>query len=247
MNKLTLQAQIENSQLPSAFKKHLIACIKKGKAHRAHAALETDFGRVIDNMLAITTAAGRSVGLDADTLVRNTGFSENDLDADNFDGTIALLRGINHLANSGWSPITLLKPQKGTRTADLVVARGKSKLALDVACSSAGAQRDVDTLSKYMVGIANGKAEQLTNTIKTHSCTGSGLLFVLNSEAAVIWGHWDSYLESAKQAHGALNAADNYFISILTGRIAQVWKDGKYYEAPDDVVFPAWPNEAAAR
>lgn len=239
-----LELRIRNSDLPTAIKNHLIWCIHEGKRHRWHDALDEDFDYVVTATNTVVDTACDNTGRDRDSLLRDTDFDSNDLDSDRLDAAISELRGINHLRNEGFDHIRLLRAQPGTRTADLVVERGGQKYALDVACSSFGASRDVNALAEYMLGICRLKERQLNNTKEVAGCKYRGLVFVVNSERAVVWGYQPLYRQAAQQVYEALGAPTDYFVIVMTGRIALVaGGEADSFEGPDDVVYPNWPTE----
>jgi hypothetical protein len=199
-----LEKRIRASDLPKTIKDHLIRCIHEGKRHRWHGALEEDFDLVVTSTKTIVDAACRNTGRDRDSLLRDTDFDPNDLDPDRLDAAIGELRGINHLRHEGFQNIRLLRAQRGTRTADLVAERNGQKYALDVACSSAGAARAVDALAGYMLEVCRLKERQLNNTKETDRCKYRGLLFVVNSKPALVFGCQPLYRQAAKQVYETL-------------------------------------------
>jgi len=237
-----LELRIRDCDLPTAIKNHLIRCIHKGKRHRWQDALEEDFDQVVTSTNTIVDAACRNTGRDRDSLLRDTDFDPNDLDPDRLDAAIAELRGINHLRKEGFKNIRLLRAQPGTRTADLVAERNDQKYALDIACSSAGAARGVDALAAYMLEVCRLKEKQLNNTKESAGCRYRGLVFVVNSEPALVFGHQLLYRRAARQAFETLGAPTDYFVVVVTGQVAHV-AGGEVgsFEGPDDVVYPNWP------
>lgn len=221
---------------------HLIRCIRRDKRHRWHEALEENFDRVVQATSTVVDTACRNTNRDRNSLVRDTDFDPNDLDPDRLDAAIAELRGINHLGKEGFAPIRLLRAQSGTRTADVVAERYREKYALDVACSITGATRTVESLAAYMLGVCRLKEEQLNNTKQRGGCRYRGLVFVVNSKHAVVLGYQLLYQRAAREVHEALGSPPDYFVVVVTGRVAQVSGDEVgYFEGPDDVVYPAWP------
>lgn len=247
MASASLEIQIEASTLPAAVKKHLLGCSRRGKPHRWHNALQRDFERVVQATLMILDTACSNTNRDRDSLLRDADFDPNDLDPDRLDAAIAELRGINHLANEGFSPINLLRAQPGTRTADLVAVRGGERYALDVACSSASACRSVESLAEYMCAICHLKADQLSNTMASAGCLYRGIVFVVNSQSAVELGYYLEYRRAAREVHEALGSPSDYFIVVLTGKYARVvGGDVGHFEGPHDVVYPPWPSSNPA-
>jgi hypothetical protein len=239
-----LEMRLGDSDLPTAIKEHLVRCIHEGKRHRWHQELEENFDQVVTSTNTIVDSACRNTGRDRDSLLRDTDFDPNDLDPDRLDAAISELRGINHLRHQGFQNIRLLRAQPGTRTADLVAARGGQKYALDVACSSAGAARTVEALAGYMLDVCRLKETQLNNTKETNRCRYRGLLFVVNSRPAVVFGCQPLYRRAAKQVYEGLGAPADYFVAVMTGQIALVaGGEADSFQGPDDVVYPDWPAE----
>jgi len=239
-----LEARLQGSELPTAIKRHLIRCIREGKRHRWHDALEEEFDSVVTSTNTIVDTASQNTGRDRDSLLRDTDFDPNDLDPDRLDAAISELRGINHLRKEGFENIRLLRAQPGTRTADLVAERNGQNYALDVACSSAGATRGVDALARYMLGVCRLKEKQLNNTKESAGCRYRGLVFVVNSEPAVVFGYQPLYRRATRQAYEALGSPTDYFVVLVTGQVAHVaGGEAGYFEGPDDVVYPNWPFE----
>ena len=239
-----LEQRLDDSDLPLPIKRHLIRCIHEGKRHHWHVELEEDFVRVATSTNTVVDTACVNTGRDRDSLLRDTDFDPNDLDPDRLDAAIGELRGINHLRNEGFENIRLLHAQPGTRTADLVAERYNQKYALDVACSSTGVAREVDSLAEYMLGVCRLKKEQLDNTKESNACRYCGLIFVVNSRPAVDFGYQPLYRQAARQVYQALGTPTDYFIVIMTGRVASVLGcETGSFAGPDDIVYPDWPDE----
>lgn len=238
-----LQERIEKSHLPDPVKQHLRLSIEAGKRHRWHDALEDDFETVVQNTLEVVNAACTNTGQNPDSLFRGADFNPRNIDPDRLDAAIAEFRGINHLAREGFRNIELLPAQTDTRTADIVCARNGKRYALDVACSSAGADRPVEKLSTYMIGVCERKEEQLRNTRKASGCDYSGVVFVVNSELALVFGYQLLYRRAARQVYEALGSPRDYHVIVVTGQVAAVagGQDGPFV-GPDDIVYPDWPK-----
>ncbi|MCI0562464.1 MAG: hypothetical protein MN733_28595 [Nitrososphaera sp.] len=232
---------------------HLVRCLENGAPHRWHVALEKNFRYVIDTSMRQITKACEVTGLDENALFQKIGFTVNDLSVENLDAAIATVRGIYYLVIEGFNQITVLKPQKGIRTADLVAIRCGTKFALDVACSNAGTDRALEDLSRYMLGVATAKQEQLDNTVAANNCTHRGLVFVINSGPVLYFGgdHL-SYRETITSVIQTLGNPPAYHMCILTGSTSQVFGfegDGPFEgpnvlisEGKGDVVYPPWPD-----
>jgi hypothetical protein len=204
--------------------------------------LEENFDQVVTSTNTIVDSACRNTGRDRDSLLRDTDFDPNDLDPDRLDAAISELRGINHLWHEGFQNIRLLRAQPGTRTADLVAERDGQKYALDVACSSASATRAVDALAAYMLEVCLLKEKQLNNTKETCRCRYRGLLFVVNSDPALVFGYQPLYRQAARQVYEALGEPAGYFVFVVTGQIALVaGGETDSFQGPDNVVYPEWP------
>lgn len=239
-----LETRLRDSDLPTAIKNHLISCIHEVKRHHWHEDLEEHFDLVVTSTNMIVDAACQNTGRDRDSLLRDTDFDPNDLDADRLDAAIGELRGINHLRHEGFKNIKLLRAQRGTRTADLVAERDGQKYALDVACSSAGTARTVDALAGYMVEVCRLKERQLNNTKEKYRCKYRVLLFVVNSDPALVFGCQPLYRRAAREVYEVLGSPADYFVIVMTGQITAVaGGEADSFQGPDDVVYPEWPKE----
>jgi hypothetical protein len=148
-----LAGRVAISGLPRAIVDHLTLCISNGKLHRWHDGLAADFDPVVRSTLLLIDRCCQITGRDQDSLIRDTDFDPKDLDASRLDAAIAELRGIVHLSNEGFFKVKLLRARPGSRTADIVADRTSRRYALDIACSSANASRDVSSLAGYMLGV----------------------------------------------------------------------------------------------
>jgi hypothetical protein len=236
-----LRGRIQKSHLPDPVKQHLKLCIEAGKRHRWHDALEEDFETVVQKTLEVVNAACSNTRQNPDTLFRGADFDPSDLDPDRLDAAIAEFRAINHLAREGFQDIELLPAQPGTRTADIICTLRCKRYALDVACSSADAGRSVEMLAAYMLGVCERKERQLQDTKKARACDYAGVIFVVNSEPALVFGYQLLYRRAARQVYEALGSPHNYHIIVVTGREAAVsGGEGGPFVGPDDIVYPDW-------
>lgn len=231
-----IEGQLAISGLPRAIIDHLMLCISKRKLHRWHDALAADFDSVLTSTRQLIDRCCQITGRDQDSLIQDTDFDSKDLDADRLDAAIAELRGLVHLSNEGFFNVKLLRAQPGTRTADIVADRNSRRYALDIACSSANTARDVSSLARYMIHVCQSKAQQLASTKTAENCQSTGVVFVINSQPALVWGYQPLFRTAIQDALRALGEPLDYHITILTGRVAYT----AGFEGPDDVVHPRW-------
>jgi hypothetical protein len=80
------------------------------------------------------------------------------------------------------------------------------------------------------------KALQLASTKTAENCQSTGVVFVINSQPALVWGYQPLYRAAIQDAFRALGEPPDYHIAILTGRVACT----SGFTGFDDVVYPGW-------
>ncbi len=187
-----LHARLRASGLPLPIVRHFEGRMRRGEFNYGLEAIR-QAPEAIDRIEQLFARAFEITGTSPGDLLRHTDFHAADLGLDRLDAALAELRAVVFLHEQGFRDIRLL-PGGSQAEADIVAMRAGKRYAFDVVTSHHGVDRDVEDLAPFICAKIQEKLDQLQGTANRHACQERGLIVVVNSDAAVTFGHRDSYL-----------------------------------------------------
>jgi hypothetical protein len=232
---------LPGADLPRQISSYLRRCVTERPRNRWIQALRYDFEGVVARTRQLLERCSRTTGLTPEELMDHADFDSNDLRQDGLDSAIAELRAVAFLDSEGCNEIKLLKRRDNRPSVDIVAIRGDDRFAFDVASTSALSVRRLETLAEFIVAVCQEKAEQLRVGKEDEACTRAGVIFIVNSDPALIWGYQPRYREILEAAFERLGRPLAYHLAIVTGQESEVSGIGYFFKGSGDVIYPDWP------
>ena len=167
--------------------------------------------------------ASQTTGLTATQLYEEIGFRENDLDENNFQALLGILRSINLPNEVGFQELRPLRPKKSQKEVDLLGRFAKKLLAIEVIRSSEKKycypdhKKPSANSITYIVGRYDEKRLQLDSSIKNHGCDAGLLVVVMDSQPFKVLVSLEELNQVTKEAFLAMGSPAKTYIAVFTG------------------------------
>ena len=167
--------------------------------------------------------ASQATGMTFNKLYEEIGFRENDLDENNFQALLGILRSINMLNEVGFQALRPLRPKKSQKEVDLLGRFANKLLAIEVIRSSEKKycypdhEKPSANSVKYVVGRYCEKRSQLASSIKEHGCAAGMLVVIMDSQPFKDLVTLEELIQVTQEAFLAMSSPAKTYLVIFTG------------------------------
>ena len=167
--------------------------------------------------------ASNATGMTSNQLYEEIGFRENDLDENNFQALLGILRSINLLNEVGFQELRPLRPKKFQKEVDLLGQFANKLLAIEVIRSSEKKycypdhEKPSSNPIKYIVGRYREKRPQLDSSVKNHKCDAGLLVVIMDSQPFKALVPSEELIRLIEETFLAMGNPDKTYLAIFTG------------------------------
>ena len=167
--------------------------------------------------------ASQATGMTPNILYEEIGFGENDLNEDNFQALLGILRSINLLNEMGFQELKPLRPKKFKKEVDLLGRFADKLLAIEVIRSSEKKYCYPDHKKPsanpitYIVGRYDEKRPQLDSSIKNYGCDAGMLVVIMDSKSFKSLVSSEELSQVTQEAFLAIGSPAKTYLTVFTG------------------------------
>ncbi len=182
--------------------------------------------------------ASQATGITPSKLYEEIGFRDNDLDENNFQALLGILRSINMLNEVGFQELRPLRPKKSQKEVDLLGWFANKLLAIEVIRSSEKKycypdhEKPSTNSITYIVGRYSEKRAQLDSSIKNHGCDAGLLVVIMDSQPFKALVPLEELIQVTQDAFVAMGNPAKTYLAVFTGMANEQGKN-------EYAIFPA--------
>lgn len=219
-----LDSSVRYPKIPKRLWKYYQRLLQDNPHHKLIEAIKNKgYDRTWEGINEVFWHASQSTGMTSEKLYEEIGFNENDLDDNNFQALLGILRSINILHEMGFQELRPLRPKKSHREVDLLGRFDNQLLAIEVIRSSEKKYCYPDHKKPranpvtYISERYLEKRPQLDSSIKNHGCDSGLLIAIMDSQPFKGLVTSEELIQVTQDTFLAMGSPAKTYLAVFTG------------------------------